>query len=144
MSRAESDRRQARVDVAEVVVVVGDAEVTGVLGTVAVRVADERSLPLLNWLEADYYEKNRLTDMVMELVPRYSNVIAGMGDVKEAIIVVLVPCEADSRQITVINPDLGGEVERNKIGALGGVVQLQVAYNDVANFLDAEATIGQT
>jgi hypothetical protein len=144
VSRAESDRRQARVDVAEVVVVVGDAEVTGVLGTVAVRVADERSLPLLNWLEADYYEKNRLTDMVMELGPRYSNVIAGMGDVKEAIIVVLVPCEADGRQITVVNPDLGSEVESNQIGALGGVVQLQVAYNDIANFLDAEATIGQT
>jgi hypothetical protein len=44
----------------------------------------------------------------------------------------------------VVNPDLGSEVESNQIGTLGGIMQLQVAYNDIANFLDAEATIGQT
>jgi hypothetical protein len=44
---SESDRGQTRVGVLEIIVVVCDAELTLVLGTVVVRVADERSLPLI-------------------------------------------------------------------------------------------------
>lgn len=53
MRSAESDRWQSRVDVGKVVVMIGDAEVSSVLGTVAIGVTDERSLPLSNRLVAD-------------------------------------------------------------------------------------------
>lgn len=43
---SETDRGKARVDLLEVVVVVGDAELALVDGTVVVGVADERALPL--------------------------------------------------------------------------------------------------
>jgi hypothetical protein len=43
---AEADRRGAGVDVGPVVVVVGHAELTAVLGAVGVAVADERAFPL--------------------------------------------------------------------------------------------------
>lgn len=68
MRSAESDRWQARVDVGKVVVMIGDAEVSSVLGTVAIGVTDERSLPLSNGLVADFmlrmewvYERDRGT-----------------------------------------------------------------------------------
>jgi len=43
---AETDRGKARVDLLEVVVVVGDAELAGVLSGVIVGVTDQRALPL--------------------------------------------------------------------------------------------------
>ena len=62
MSSAESDGWQAGVDVGEVVVVVGDFEVAGVLSGIAVGVANERSFPLLNGLAADtVYRGDRRT-----------------------------------------------------------------------------------
>lgn len=62
VSSAESDGWQARVDVGEVVVVVGDLEVAGILVAVVVGVANERSFPLLNWLEDNtVYGRVRLT-----------------------------------------------------------------------------------
>ena len=47
MGGSEADRGETRVDLLEVVVVVGDAQLAGVLGGVVVGVADERALPLL-------------------------------------------------------------------------------------------------
>lgn len=44
MAGTEAERRSARVDVVPVVVAVGNAEVTGVLGAVAVGVSDEGGL----------------------------------------------------------------------------------------------------
>lgn len=66
----ESDGWQARVDVAKVVVVEGDAEVAGVLGAVVVGVTDERCLPLFHGSAANCYTaKNMQTYMVVELGP---------------------------------------------------------------------------
>lgn len=53
MAGPESEGWQAGVDVGKVVVVVGDFEFAGVLLSIAVRVANERSFPLLNRLAAD-------------------------------------------------------------------------------------------
>lgn len=47
MAGAEAERWTARVEVRPVVVVVGDAEMASVFGAVAVRVADERCLPVV-------------------------------------------------------------------------------------------------
>jgi hypothetical protein len=44
---AKADGWRARVDVVPVVVVVGDAEVSGVFNTVGVGVADQRCLPVV-------------------------------------------------------------------------------------------------
>jgi hypothetical protein len=44
---SEADRRETRVDLLEVVVVVGDAQLASVLVSVVVGVADEGALPLL-------------------------------------------------------------------------------------------------
>jgi hypothetical protein len=60
VSGTESDRWQSGVNVGKVVVVEGDAEVAGVLGTVAIRVTDERSLPLLDRSAADCYTTHRV------------------------------------------------------------------------------------
>ena len=46
MGGSETDRGEARVDFLEVVVVVGNAELAGVLSGVAVGMTDERALPL--------------------------------------------------------------------------------------------------
>lgn len=61
------------VDVAPVVVIVGDAQVTGILGTVAVRVADERSLPV-----------------VVDVRVGDCDEVCGVGEVQEAIVVIFV------------------------------------------------------
>lgn len=62
MSGTKSDGWQAGVDVREVVVVVGDFEIAGVLGGIAVGVANERSFPLLNGLAANtFYRRVRRT-----------------------------------------------------------------------------------
>ena len=45
--RAESQRRQARIDIAEEVVVVSHFQEAGVLCSIAVGVADERALPVV-------------------------------------------------------------------------------------------------
>ena len=46
MTGSEAERWETGVDVGEAVVVVGDLQLSGVLISVAVGVADERSLPL--------------------------------------------------------------------------------------------------
>lgn len=66
-----------------------------------------------------------------------------MGDIQETIVEVLVASEAVGGQIQVINPDLGGVVESNQIVTLRGVVQLQVAENDIGSLLNSKATTGQ-
>lgn len=69
MRSAESDRWQARVDVGKVVVMIGDAEVSSILGTVAIGVTDERSLPLSNGLVADIILQMEYTNVIVKLVP---------------------------------------------------------------------------
>jgi hypothetical protein len=46
VSVAESDKMEARADVLEQVMVVGGVKLAGILGSIVVRVADERSLPV--------------------------------------------------------------------------------------------------
>lgn len=67
-----------------------------------------------------------------------------MGDIQEPIVEVLVASEAVGGQIKMVHPNLSSDVERNQVVALRRVVQLQVAEDDVGNFLEDEATTSQT
>lgn len=73
MTCSEADRRSARVDVIPVVVVVGDAEMSGVFGTVGVRVAYQRCLPV-----------------VVEEGVGNRDVVCGVSEVDQAIIIIFI------------------------------------------------------
>lgn len=60
MGSTESNGWQSGVDVGKVVVVESDTKVAGVLGTVAIGVTDERSLPLFNRSAAECYTTHRV------------------------------------------------------------------------------------
>lgn len=104
---AEPDAGLPTVDVGPVVVVVGNVEEPGVLTLVAVRVPDETPLPV-----------------VAELVPADRDHVRRVGDIQEAVEVVLVAREALGREGAVVDPDLGGLVEADDVLALGGVVEV--------------------
>jgi hypothetical protein len=72
MAGTEAERRAARVQVVEKVANIGDGEMALVLRAVRVRVADKGSLPV-----------------VMDEVVGKGDVVAGMGDIEKAVIVVL-------------------------------------------------------
>lgn len=54
VSGAESERWSTRVDVAPVVVCIGDVQMTSIFGTVGVGVADKRGLPLNRYSFREY------------------------------------------------------------------------------------------
>lgn len=87
---AEADAGCARVDVGPVVVVLGYAEVAGVLGAVGVGVADEGGLPV-----------------VVDVAVGDSDVVSGVGDVDQTIVVVLVMVTVRG-DVDVVDPDVGG------------------------------------
>lgn len=97
VNSAEADRGSARVDVVPVVVGIGHLEIAGILILVAVRVANQRCLIV-----------------VVEESVRYSDVVGGVGDIEEAIVVVLAVGHV-GREVTVIDPDVGGGLNANSI-----------------------------
>ena len=82
MAGAKADRRKTRVDAGEGVVVVSHAELALVLRGVAVRVADERALPLLTVELLCIKNINEGTYVVMKLVPREGQLVGTMLGVK--------------------------------------------------------------
>jgi hypothetical protein len=84
------------------------------------------------------------TYVVVELAPRYGDVVARVRGVQEAVVVVLVAREAVCGEITVINPDLCRVIERHQVSTLRGIVELEVPQNDVADLLHAESAPGKT
>lgn len=67
-----------------------------------------------------------------------------MGDVEQTIIIIFVTRGTFSGEITVVNPNLGSNVEGNKIFALRGIVHLKVAKNHIADTLEKKPSIGQS
>jgi hypothetical protein len=65
VSGAKTQRWETRVDIGEVVVMIGDVEFARVLAAVAVRVADERAFPVVG-----------------ELVPGDGDAVRSMGDIE--------------------------------------------------------------
>jgi len=85
---SETDGWATRVDVLEVVVGVCDDQVSGILISVGVRVADEGCL-----------------EMVVEVGVGDGDVVGGVGDVAESVVEVLVVVHV-GREVQVVNPDV--------------------------------------
>jgi hypothetical protein len=86
----EAERGAAGVQVVQVVVGVGDGQVALVLGAVGVGVADEGGLPV-----------------IMEEGVGDGDVVGGVGDVEETVVVVLVVVTV-GREVEVVDPDVLG------------------------------------
>lgn len=78
--------------------------------------------------------------MVMEVGVRDGDVVAGVGDIQKAVVVVLVHAEVTAN-IEVIEPNVAGLLDSNAITALN-LAELQVADDDVVGLLDSKADTG--
>lgn len=76
----------------------------------------------------------------MEVAVRDGDVVACVGDVQEAVVVVLVGAEV-ATDIKVIKPDVAGLLDSHAIAALD-LAELQVANDDVVGLLDGESDTG--
>ena len=90
VSCAEAERGTARVQVVEVVVGVGHSQVALVFGGVGVGVPDQGGFPV-----------------VVQKGVGYGDVVGGVRDVEEAVIVVLVVV-AVGGEVEVVDPDVLG------------------------------------
>lgn len=100
VSGTKTERWSTGVDVEPVVVGVGNVEVSSILIAIAVRVTHEGSLPV-----------------VVDIGVGNGDVVRSMGDVNEAIVVVLVVVTV-GRDIDVIDPDVRGVLDSNGITVL--------------------------
>ena len=121
---AEAERGAARVDVLPVVVVVGDGEVALVFAAVAVRVADERALPVV----------------VHEAVGD-GDIVGGVGYVEETVVVVFVVVEVRG-EVYMVDPDVLGFLDGDGVAA-DDLFHGEVAEDDVLYGLDGEGEVGQ-
>lgn len=114
----EADRGDTRSDVLPLDVGVGDVELAGVLGGVAVGVADEGAL-----------------EVVVDEGVGDGDEVRGVGDVEETVVVVLVVGGVGG-QVDVVNPDVGGALDANGI-TVGGddFADLEVLDDDVLGVL---------
>lgn len=76
----------------------------------------------------------------MELAPRDSDVITGMSNIQETIIVILATDETCASEIAMIDPDPSGFVKSDEITAGSSNIEPQVTKDDIALLPDAEAT----
>lgn len=67
-----------------------------------------------------------------------------MLNVQQTIIVVFVSDNTVCRKVTVVDPDISGILNLDQIILLRGVVHVQIPYDHIARFLDAEPSAGQT
>lgn len=81
--------------------------------------------------------------MVGKGVPRNGQVVTSVLGVKETVVEVLVVGIGVGER-AVVDPDVGRGVNVNQIAALDGLVEVEVADNDVGSLLDADAAVGET
>ena len=128
MGGSETDGRSTAVDVAPVVVVVGNVELALILRTVVVAVADQRGLPVVG-----------------ELVPGEGEEVRGTLGVEETVEVVLVgTVDAFGGEVVVIDPDVGRSLDVDAVHLLRGVAQDEVTDDDVVGLDNTETTVGET
>jgi hypothetical protein len=78
--------------------------------------------------------------VVVEVAVRDGDVVASVGDVQQAVVVVLARTKVTA-DIEVIEPDVGGLLDTNAIAALD-LAELQVADDDVLDALDENTGAG--
>lgn len=122
MASAESVRGTTAVDVVPVVVGVRDDQVASVLVRVAVRVADQRCLPV-----------------VVDVRVRHGHVVTGVGDVDQAVVVVLVVVQV-AGDVDVVDPDVVGGLDGDGVTVVGqNLGDLHVTDDNVGLPVDGEA-----
>ena len=122
MGGAEADGRAAGVDVGPAVVGVGDGQVAGVLARVGVGVSDERALPV-----------------VVEEGVGEGDPVGGVGDIEEAVVVVLADVQV-ALEVDVVDPDVGGLVDANGVTVVGvDAGNGEVADNNVGDATNVQA-----
>lgn len=114
MAGTEADGRCAGVDVVPVVVVLGDSQVSGIFGAVGVAVANQRCLPV-----------------VVDVAVGDCDEVCGVGEINQAVVVVLVMVPV-GRDINMVDPDVGGELDSNGITVCSkNLLDRQVPDDDV-------------
>ncbi len=94
----------------------------GVLVAVAVGVADEGGL-----------------EMIVEEVVGEGDEVGAVGDVKQAVVEVLVLVPVGG-QVAVVDPDVLGRLDADSVAVRGGDLEdLHVAQDDVVGLVDVEA-----
>lgn len=84
----------------------------------------------------------RVTYVVVEVGVGDGDPVSGVRDVEEAVKVVLASAQV-SRQVAVVDPDIGGLIDSNGIAIVGkDLGNLEVAEDDVALSADVEAHAG--
>jgi hypothetical protein len=126
VDETETDRRSTRSNAGPVVVGVGNVQSTLVLRTVAVGVADERGLVV-----------------VVEVGVGHGDEVGGVGDIEETVEEVLVLRQV-GRELTVVNPDVGGLLDTDGI-AVGSnnVLDSEVANDNVLLLVDVKTDVGE-
>lgn len=72
--------------------------------------------------------------MVVEVAVGNSNPVRSLGDVKEAVVVVLASVEV-AGQIAVVDPDVGGALQADSITVRSWDLRdLQIAHNNILRF----------
>lgn len=126
VSSTKAEGWATRVEIRPIVVVNGDGNRL-VLRAVAVRVADEHRLP-----------------MIMQFAPGYGDIGTAMGDIAEAIIVILIVI-AVGREVDVVDPNFRSLLNSDSITRIGkDLFYNEVADDYVGNLDDANANTGES
>jgi hypothetical protein len=64
--------------------------------------------------------------------------------IKQSVVVILAAGETLGLELVVINPNGGGLVQSKGVSRFLWSIELQVSNNNVADFLKAESTVGDT
>jgi hypothetical protein len=122
----EAERWGTAVDVLPVVVGIGDGQVASVLVAVAVRVADQGRLVV-----------------VVDVAVGDGDPVRGVGDVNEAVVVVLAVVQV-RRDVDVVDPDVLGGLDGDGVTIVGqDLGDLHVADNDVGLAVDGQTDTSQ-
>lgn len=121
MTSSEPERWSSGIDGVEVVLVVGNSQVASIFGAIVVGVAHQRSFVV-----------------IMEVGVGDSYVVDSMGDIKQAIIVILAVIHVRGK-ITVINPDALSILNPNSISSIcQDLLDLEVTDDDVGFVKDTK------
>lgn len=140
---SEANRRCTGVDVVPPVVMVGHAKVSTILSTVACRVTDQRSLPLYTVIGVSAgieYRRGKRTYVIRKCVPRDSDKVACVGDVKLSVIIVLVSNDTIVTELVMVYPYIDGLVQSERITALSGIAEAEISNDDIADTSDTKTT----
>lgn len=67
-----------------------------------------------------------------------------MCNIEKPVVVVFITGQAISREVTVVDPDIGRVLQLDQVLRFRRVMEIQVSKDDIRLFLDTETTVGET